>query len=324
MLLSFVLEMDNADALGDIRGLLDSFDSVLRSCAAVGTGEDAPTMELAIVTGQSPHVLVEELLLPRAVAAALFQRVIVVFAPDTTYYEKKMLGAMHARGDVVSFIDSDVTYSESWLGMMIHEFRDEDCDVAYGCTYARLGSPAENAAALVWQFAIDDPRDPRRSNTGMIWSNNWMVRRAYLLANPLPRVSGDLKLEGSLWDAQVRGRGARVRHVPTLAFHTQPASVLELFALGLRSGRSNVVGARRRGASPGSVLFSWLRHNGMRTTAVRMRRLRQTVAFTPTRVACLQLTWFLGMGVGIVVELMHPVRQPSYDYSLLQSAVTVA
>lgn len=323
MLLSFVLEMDNADALGDIRGLLDSFDSVLRNCATVRDASGDPTMELAIVTGQSPHVLVEELLLPRAAAAAVFERVIVVFAPDTTYYEKKMLGALQSRGDYVAFIDSDVTYGESWLSMMIDQLRDGECEVLYGCTYARLGSPAENAAALVWQFAIDDPRDPRRANTGMIWSNNWMVRREYLLAHALPRISGDLKVEGSFWDAEVRNQGARVRHVPTLAFHAQPARVSELFALGLRSGRSNVVGARRRSASVRSVLFTWLRHNGLRTTAQRALRLRQTVSFTLTRVAGLQLMWFLGMGTGIVIEWLHPTRQPSYDYSALHSAVTV-
>lgn len=115
MLLSFVLEMDNADALDDIRGLLDSFDSVLASCAAVRDAGGGPTMELAIVAGQSPHVLVDDLLLPRAAAAAVFERVVFVFAPNTTYYEKKMLGARNSRATLSpSSTRTSPTASHGW------------------------------------------------------------------------------------------------------------------------------------------------------------------------------------------------------------------
>lgn len=325
MLLSLVLEMDNADALGDVRGLTESFDSVLRSCAKVREAVDAPEMELTIVVGQHPHLITDELLVPRATGSGLFSRVIVLFAAKTTYYEKKMLGVIHSRGDLISFIDSDVTYSEPWLGMMLDAWSDGCCDVTYGCTYARLGTPAENAAALAWQFAVNDPRDHRYATTGMRWSNNWIARRDFLLEHPIPRVSGDLKVEGSFWDVLVEAQGARVRFVATEAFHAQPATVRELAALMHRSGRGAVVGARKDRRSLWPLVMRLLRHNGIRMALQRSRALRRGPGSAPPysirRVLGLVVSSQVAYGLGIVREAMHPLRPASADYSGLRPEV---
>lgn len=322
MRVSFVLEMDNADAVDDVPSAIDSFESVLAACRDARSADPELTCELTIVMAAARHAVVEAELLPRARLAGVFDDVGVVVAPNTTYYEKKMLGALKSGGDVIAYVDSDVTYGTAWLSQVLAPFMAGDVDVVYGCTYARTGTANENAAAIVWQFSLDDRRDPRYTDTGMIWSNNWLVRRDYLLGNPLPRVSGDLKLEGSLWDREVRGRGALVRHVATKAYHVQPATAGALFELGCRSGRSNVVGARRDGQALSSVLHRWLRHNGVRTTTDRARRLHGVVAFSFARVALLQLVSFAGLGWGIALESVHPRRTRSDDYTTLASGVT--
>lgn len=326
--LSFVLEMDNADAAEDVRLAVESFESVLASSRDALQAYPDLQLQLTFVVARAGHPVVDGELLPRARTAGVFDDIGVIAAPSTTYYEKKMVGALKSDGDVIAYIDSDVTYDPAWLGQMLTAFEGDGCDVAYGCTYARLGSPAENAAAIVWQFSLDDPRDPRRANIGMIWSNNWFVRRDFLLANPLPRVSGDLKLEGSYWDRLVRDRGARVRNIPTLAFHVQPATVAELLELARRSGRSYVVGFRRDGRPLRGLLYQWLRHNGVRTLTERIRRLRGSsgprIEFSVGRAALLQGTWFVGLGLGMAVEMLHPARPVTFDYATLESSLTRA
>lgn len=326
MLVSFVLEMDNADAVDDVQLAIESFTSVVAACRAALDVDAALRLQLTFVAARPGHPVVERELLPRAQASGVFEDIGLIVAPNTTYYEKKMLGALKSAGEVIAYIDSDVTYAVDWLTRMLVAFADGECDVAYGCTYARMGSPEENAAAIVWQFALDDARDPRRANTGMIWSNNWFVRRDFLLANPLPRVSGDLKLEGSYWDRLIRDRGARVRHIETSAVHVQPATVGELFALGRRSGRSYVVGFRRDGRPLRGLLHQWVRHNGIRTLFDRVRRLRMTsgprIEFSVARVALLHAAWFVGLGVGIATETPHPRRPVSFDYSTLDSGLS--
>lgn len=326
MLLSFVLEMDNADAVDDVQLALESFTSVVTACQAARVAAAELRLQLTFVVARPGHPVVDRELLPMAQGSGVFEDIGLVVAPNTTYYEKKMVGALKSAGEVIAYIDSDVTYAADWLIRMLGAFEDGECDVAYGCTYARMGSREENAAAVVWQFALDDARDPRRANTAMIWSNNWFVRRDFLVANPLPRVSGDLKLEGSYWDRLVRDRGARVRHIETVAVHVQPATVGEVLALGRRSGRSYVVGFRRDGQPLRGLLYQWVRHNGIRTLVDRVRRLRSTsgprIEFSLPRVALLHGSWLVGLGVGIAIEALHPRRPVSFDYSTLESGLS--
>lgn len=326
MRLSFVLEMDNADAVDEVRLAVESFESVIGTARSARDADTDLHLQLTFVVARAGHPVVDGELLPRAQASGMFEDIGVVVAPNTTYYEKKMLGALKSDGDLIAFIDSDVTYDPEWLGLMQAAFADGERDVAYGCTFARLGSPQENAAAVVWQFAIDDPRDPRRANTNMTWSNNWWVRRDFLVANPLPRVSGDLKLEGAYWDRLVREAGARVLHVPAGAVHVQPAALTELLDLAMRSGRSYVVGFRRDGLRLRLLALHLLRHNGIRTLVQRVRRLRQGqgqhVQFSIPRVAAAHCTWMAGLALGAALETLHPRRPVSFDYTTLVSGVT--
>ena len=111
-----------------------------------------------------------------------------VFSPDTAnatieivpgeglrYYEMKNLGAEHATGDILVFLDSDVVPEPGWLCNLLAPFAEPAVGAVAGNTYVPPTTVYSQAFALCWMF-------PLRAEDGPL--QDWS-----------PRLRGDVKVQ---------------------------------------------------------------------------------------------------------------------------------
>ena len=108
-----------------------------------------------------------------------------VAAPGLGYYEMKNRGALHCRGDLIVFLDSDVTPQAGWLRRLLASFADPRVAMAAGATAMATDTFLGRAFALFWFFPLPSQGD-RLLETTEIFANNMAVRRPLFLAQPFP------------------------------------------------------------------------------------------------------------------------------------------
>jgi len=150
------------------------------------------------------------------------------------YYQMKNLGAEHATGDVVVFLDSDVVPEPGWLRNLLTPFSDAAVSVVAGNTYVPPKTVYSRAFALCWMFPLradDGPlqdwgapfRGGVEAPAGEVqpFANNIAFRRTVFLASKFADVEFFRWQTGPLIRAlAAQGHGvlhnprARVRHPP--------------------------------------------------------------------------------------------------------------
>ena len=81
-------------------------------------------------------------------------RIKIVPGEGLRYYEMKNLGAEHATGDVLVFLDSDVVPEPGWLRNLLAPFSDAAVGVVAGNTYVPPKTVYSRAFALCWMFPL--------------------------------------------------------------------------------------------------------------------------------------------------------------------------
>jgi hypothetical protein len=150
------------------------------------------------------------------------------------YYEMKNLGAEHATGDILVFLDSDVVPEPGWLRNLLTPFSDAAVGVVAGNTYVPPKTVYSRAFALCWMFPLraeDGPlqdwgalfRDGAEVAGGEVhpFANNIAFRRTVFLASKFGDVEFFRWQTGPLIRSlAAQGYGilhnpqARVRHPP--------------------------------------------------------------------------------------------------------------
>jgi hypothetical protein len=240
---SFIFETDNLESNLDLKMANDSVtswtQSVLRYQDAVGVLD----IEVAVVCGAGDE-LIGSLL---AILELSFPgRVSLLDGAGLDYYGKKMLGGERASNEYLVFIDSDVIYSSDWFSTMAPELEIVGTDVLYGTTFALPGGRRENSVALAWQFPVDEPWDVRQHYVEHRWSNNWAVRRSFLLENPIPFPAPGVKVGGVLFDFEAEERGTKIRSCYAKAWHAQPTHLREWLTTARSYGHGKVIQWRYR------------------------------------------------------------------------------
>ena len=314
---SFVLETDNFASHEDKQLFSASFVSWVES-TQLAAQQLALQAELIVVAEDTDTLTTLDTLVKPFTEAFPDSQVTVMAAPGSTYYDKKMLGALRASHRYVMFVDSDVMYSPEWFSIMATTLADKAPDVLYGETFALAGNARENSTAVVWQFPFHGVADSRRRGQPHRWSNNWAVKTEILHAHPIPRVAGNLKVEGQLWDRRVTEAGYAIDSCPATAFHRQPTSLTEWWSLAVRSGRAQV--ARRRllnqSITPhlrGLVTARYLREACARVFS--FARAPHAHAFSPVRATLLACARMGGLWWGTLSGLVSPHPSMSTDYS---------
>jgi hypothetical protein len=103
------------------------------------------------------------------------------------YYEKKNVGAAHAKGDILIFLDSDVIPEEGWLQGLTDAFDDPLVGVVAGSTYLEPTDLYSKAVAAFWFFP------PREEGNELVaaetlFGNNIAFRRDLFLSHRFPEV----------------------------------------------------------------------------------------------------------------------------------------
>ena len=95
-----------------------------------------------------------------------------------TYCRQKNEGAAGAMGDLIIFLDSDVTPEPTWLAAYLKAFLDPRVQVAVGNTYVDTsrGDAYSRAMALTWMFPLRDAAG-EISPTKWFYANNVAFRR---------------------------------------------------------------------------------------------------------------------------------------------------
>ena len=152
-------------------------------------------------------------------------RISFVDGPGLRYFEMKNLGADHATGDIVVFLDSDVVPESGWLRNMLKPYlQPEVCAVA-GNTYVPPNSTVERAYALFWMFPLRSEDKPLEPAVGG-YANNLSCRRDVFCANKFPDSQAFRWHTGLLLQSlTAQGYGvfyqpmARLKHPPPDSLH---------------------------------------------------------------------------------------------------------
>ena len=165
--------------------------------------------------------------------------------PGTTYFEKKTLAALRCGSDLVLFADCDCTYAPGWAASLITMLARGDTEVVSGRTFARLdgASIRQRASALVWQFAVDDPADPRGARKATYGNNFGAVVEA-MRRVPIPRFES-FRSQSVVWRRELQARGVTTSFDESArAWHRQPDGVVELTVRGWHQGADRDVDLR--------------------------------------------------------------------------------
>ena len=174
---SLVIETENV-AKGGLERLSDCLRSLDRQTVS-------PRAALDVIVPQSGDV-------PPSVLAELQREhpwiQLLEVPADTNYYEAKMAGVRLARGEVVVFADSDVSYEPDWLERLREPFRDPDVQAVAGRSSMKVDSVYTMAVSAVY-FALPrvslPPGATLRPGQRYL-AHNVAFRRELLLEHPIP------------------------------------------------------------------------------------------------------------------------------------------
>lgn len=317
--MTVVLELDNLADNSDDEFFTESLSSLAMSIRYFLENGGAADLEFVVVADSVASTEV----------CTVFEELISDFpnypltvyeAPGSTYYEKKMIGGTKSVADFVVFVDSDVVYSTHWFATLANRLLKDSPDVIYGETYAMEGTPRQNAMAVAWQFPFDGAVDTRRGGAPHRWSNNWAVKTDILIANPLPRISGNLKAEGTLWDYWLMQSGVTIESCIAKAFHRQPATLGEWWSLAVRSGQAKVVRRAAKNQRLKRDVIDLITVRYFRDLIGRIPGLvghEGVPAFSPQLAVLVGVIRHFGVLVGFVFEVFHPRRALLFDYSTI-------
>jgi hypothetical protein len=132
-----------------------------------------------------PFELIERVVEETCPTKDKWAKISTVASPGLRYYEMKNLGAKHAHGDVVLFLDSDVVPEDGWLRHMLTPFLKPEVAAITGNTYVPPNSTKERAYALFWMFPLRSEEGPLKP-TVRGFANNLACRLDVFRATGFP------------------------------------------------------------------------------------------------------------------------------------------
>lgn len=196
------------------------------------------------------------------------------------YYQKKNFGFARSRGEIVLFLDSDLSPEPGWLGALMRPFADGSKSVVVGRTHFETGTLYERAVALFWIFderlGGDEVRPTRR-----LVSNNIAFRRRLFAALPFP--------DRPTYRGQCSELGAKLTQLGIVMYEATGARAVHPAPAGIgsfvrrawnagRDGRHYAVPEERR-----SAVRTWRRD--LAGVGKRIRARRRPVGAGPVAVA---------------------------------------
>jgi hypothetical protein len=191
-------------------------------------------VELIVVSGDTPASRLEAEIRSR-VPSGFDLRVVVEMGLE--YYALKNLGARHARGDILLFVDSDVMPDDGWLAHLVGSFGQPEIDVICAETYVRPDDVYSAAFALCWTYPL------RNSSLGIVrparvYANTLAFRREVFPTTGFAPLRRRTRGAASILLADLAARGITVwqNHSAAVA-HPPPDGLRHLALRGIAHGR---------------------------------------------------------------------------------------
>lgn len=144
-------------------------------------------------------------------------RLKAVGVPDGRYYMLKNAGAEAATGDLIVFLDSDISIEEDWLTTLLSPFQDGEALISLGCTCLSYSDSVSRCFALVWIFPLRHG-DEERVNKRPMFVNNCAFRRTFFLKN-LFVIHHGFKVDCALLMRSFREQKIPIHRPPAFARH---------------------------------------------------------------------------------------------------------
>ncbi len=160
-----------------------------------------------------------------------------------TYCFQKNAGAAAATGDLVIFLDSDVTPEPTWLAAFMQAFLEPRVQVAVGNTYVDIGrgDAYSRAMALSWMFPLRDTLGGVKPST-WFYANNVAFRKAVLRSHQFPHTPGLKHRPAALLVQQLEREGITLWHVgEARGHHPAPNGPGHFFLRAVAAGRARIL-----------------------------------------------------------------------------------
>ena len=226
------------------------------------------------------------------------------------YYELKNMGARHATGDIILFLDSDVVPEDAWLGNLLGSFADPQVQVVGGNTYVEPSSLYAKTFALVWFF-------PLRATQGALkpvrafYANNVAFRREVWERYPFEPIVGTARGACGQLARTLQSEGIGV-YLNTAAqvSHPAPNGAKHFVARALVEGRDHLVKLKQTRPQRAGVLRSFGRFlsrcwKSLWSILVNGRRVGLSWPAMPAA-ACIAFAYYALFLAGDIISRVFP------------------
>ncbi len=238
-----VLEWENAEGLErhQVRRFLDELGQRLSDASA----KKGFSISLLIVFDED--VRVENVRADIASSISLANSGIktnLLFAPSTSYYDKKGLAAFFSDDDFLIFADGDCRYVPEWFTALLDPLVQGQASVTAGVTLALPAETlVEDASTLAWFFPHKAPQDRLHTKAKKrFFGNNFAAKRSALVNVPLPRFDAS-RAHSAEWRKRLEMAGLDVLQCgDAVAWHKQYDSISDLLKRAAILGRDKDFG----------------------------------------------------------------------------------
>lgn len=147
------------------------------------------------------------------------------------YAKSKMEGAKAAKGNILVFCDSDVSYEKTWLRNMVNAFKKyPEGVVMSGDTRLTTISSYHMALNATWMIQILSEKINGLVPQHFFPLNNFAIRRQDMMNNPPPYTLPLYRNKIPIWEKVLTNAGLKIMRVPgTRGFHAPPGKLIDWF-----------------------------------------------------------------------------------------------
>ena len=171
-------------------------------------------------------------------------RVRILPVANGTYCNQKNAGVAAATGEIVIFLDSDVTPEPNWMAAYLAAYEDPHVCVAVGNTYVDIsrGDAYSRSMAMTWMFPLRSTTT-ELTQTKWFYANNAAFRKSTALAYPFSQTPGLKHMPATILVQQLERAGIALWHIGAARCnHPAPNGVSHFVRRAISAGRARVLG----------------------------------------------------------------------------------